>query len=76
MVLQGKEDRSSTIKFLSYMDTFFDCLNVSNRFDGVRKRKGSLAPYTSMDDCRFKVKNDVNSNSKELKKTCYSLPMH
>ena len=37
------------------MDTFFDCLNVRNTFDGNNKRNENLQPYRKASDERFKV---------------------
>ncbi|XP_064619457.1 uncharacterized protein LOC135482905 [Lineus longissimus] len=50
----GGHDTTSVEKFVRMMDQFFDCLNVSNRCTGARKRKPVLEPYTSPDDWRFK----------------------
>ena len=52
-----KEDVSETIKFVRYMDKFFDCLNVTNFNSGIHKKKRFQEPYTSKNDFRLKVYN-------------------
>ncbi|XP_033107351.1 uncharacterized protein LOC117109202 [Anneissia japonica] len=49
----GKESTESTVKFIRMFDRFFDCLNVSNCFKGIRNRKEELKEYRSSDDWRF-----------------------
>ncbi|XP_038062325.1 uncharacterized protein LOC119732793 [Patiria miniata] len=49
----GKVGLESTIKFIRYIDDFFDCLNVSNAYDYARLRKPNLEPYISAEDKRF-----------------------
>ncbi|XP_030833255.1 uncharacterized protein LOC105444767 isoform X2 [Strongylocentrotus purpuratus] len=51
--VQGLPETASTIRFIEYVDTFFDCLNVSTRFGGQRKRKDTLFPYSDQNDWRF-----------------------
>ena len=41
--------------FIRKMDTFFDCLNVSNQKSAVRVRKPAREPYRQEGDWRFKV---------------------
>ena len=36
------------------MDSFFDCFNTRNPEEAKRKKKPFLAPYTKLDDDRFK----------------------
>ena len=50
-------DTSETQRFVSYFDTFFDCLNVRSVNEWCIKRKPNLKPYTSPDDPRLKVQN-------------------
>lgn len=52
--LQGRHDTNGTINFIHMFDKVFDCLNVSRREEHRRQRKPELAPYTSLDDWRFK----------------------
>ena len=41
------------------MDNFFDCLNVRNKIEDVKKRNAFLQPYTNLNEERFKwLKND------------------
>ena len=44
-----------TIKFIRYMDKFFDCLNVTNLEVGYHKKKRFQEPYMSSNDFRLKV---------------------
>ena len=53
--VQGRQDTSSTILFLEYINAFFDMLNVSNVISGKRKRKPSMEPYRDATDWRFTV---------------------
>lgn len=46
---------SETQKFVRIMDKFFDCLNVRNLTEYIRKRKPNLKPYTDASDPRLKV---------------------
>lgn len=46
---------SETQKFVRNMDKFFDCLNVRNPTEYIKKRKPNLKPYTETSDPRFKV---------------------
>ncbi|XP_033103726.1 uncharacterized protein LOC117106473, partial [Anneissia japonica] len=58
MEMMGRHDMLSTIKFLRMVDQFFDCLNVSNLFQGKRTRKPALEPYRTKSDWRFKWLQD------------------
>ena len=40
---------------MSMFDKFFDDLNVSNYYSGVKQKKTFLQPYRSGDDFRLKV---------------------
>ena len=51
----SRDDVSETVKFVRYMDKFFDCLNVTNFNTGYHKRKCFQNPYTSKNDFRLKV---------------------
>ena len=44
---------STTAKFCSMMNSFFDYLNVRSTTEGKVKRNNFLLPYTSPDDERF-----------------------
>ena len=50
-----KPDTTQTRLFIRLFDQFFDCLNVTNKLEGVLKRKDLRLPYTSAKDQRFKV---------------------
>lgn len=50
-----RDDVSETVKFVRYMDKFFDSLNVTNFNAGIHKKKLFQEPYTSKDDFRLKV---------------------
>ncbi|KAK6168333.1 hypothetical protein SNE40_020890 [Patella caerulea] len=49
----GGEAATETARFIKLVDRFFDCLNVRSLYEGERKRKPDLMPYTSVDDPRF-----------------------
>jgi len=51
----GRDDVSETIKFVRYMDKFFDSLNITNFNTGIHKKKFFQEPYTSKDDFCLKV---------------------
>ena len=51
----GGGEASETAHFVSMVDKFFDCFNVSNFDSGKRKRKPFQDPYRSPDDNRLKV---------------------
>ena len=51
----GDESTTETQKFVRNMDKFFDCLNVRNLDEHIKKRKPNLKPYTDISDPRFKV---------------------
>ncbi|XP_070537602.1 uncharacterized protein [Ptychodera flava] len=49
----GPPDAHETVRFIRHMDKFFDCLNVRNFDEHMRKRKPNLKPYSDPDDARF-----------------------
>ena len=51
---QGDEAKG-TVKFIRMIDRAFDCMNVRSKYEGAKKRKPDLLPYTSLNDPRFKV---------------------
>ena len=46
----------ATRKFIELFNKFFDCLNVRNCNEGVRKKNANLYPYRSGDDERLTVR--------------------
>ena len=46
----------ATSEFISNIDKFFDCLNVTNYTNGKYKRKTSQNPYWSSNDKRLYVR--------------------
>ena len=55
LIIQGHPHTIATRQFISHMDDFFDCLNVSHTYTGQKKLKPMLYPYTSTNDNRFEV---------------------
>ena len=53
MALTGGPVVSETVKFISMMDKFFDCLNVDNYSSGCKERKPFKQPYRSSNDFRL-----------------------
>ena len=51
----GGEEASETARFVSMVDKFFDCFNVSNFDSGKKKRKPFQDPYCSPHDKRLEV---------------------
>ena len=51
----GGGEASETAHFVSMVDKFFDCFNVSNFDSGKKKQKPFQDPYRSPDDNRLKV---------------------
>ena len=49
------DEVSETVKFIWYMDKFFDCLTVTNLEVGVHKKKCFQDLYVSSKDIRLKV---------------------
>lgn len=50
-----KAETTETRLFIRLFDNFFDCLNVTNKLEGIMKRKDSRLAYTSANDQRFNV---------------------
>ncbi|XP_071508744.1 uncharacterized protein [Diadema antillarum] len=50
---QGHPETASTALFIRYINTFFDCMNVSQVNSGKRRRNAALRPYTDVSDWRF-----------------------
>ena len=50
----GPPEAQGTAEFCQWFDKFFDCFNVRNTVEHIRKRKEFLAPYQSPHDKRFK----------------------
>jgi hypothetical protein len=46
----GSPEVAGTAQFCLMMDKFFDCLNVRNKQEWVKKQKVNLKPYESVDD--------------------------
>jgi len=44
---------SETVKFIRYINDFFDCLNGAHSSEALKTNNDRLAPYTSVDDPRF-----------------------
>jgi len=55
LAIQGYEHTKATEEFIRLVDQFFDCLNVSQTFQGQKARKPALYPYKHADDWRFEV---------------------
>ena len=55
LTLTGGEKTQETAKFTSYLDRFFDSLNVSNFCNGKKQRKPFQDPYRSSSDFRLNV---------------------
>lgn len=55
LAMTGGPRAQETAKFVSMMDKFFDCLNVSDYNTGRFKRKVFKQPYRSGTDFRLKV---------------------
>ena len=54
------KETHATAELCSFMDSFFDCLNVMNQMEGITKRKKNLEPYHDVNDPRFVwLKNDL-----------------
>ena len=55
MQYYGDNQMKETIRFVTTVDKFFDCLNTRHPREGFIKRKPDLNPYTSPIDERLKV---------------------
>ena len=53
--LTGRDDVVETVRFITMMDKFFDCLNVNNFSMGNKNKKPFKQPYRSADDFRLTV---------------------
>jgi hypothetical protein len=49
----GDPNAKATAEYCSFLDKFFDCMNVRNSAEHILKRKPFLAPYRSVTDERF-----------------------
>ena len=52
---RGFDHTKSTEKSIRLTDMFFDCLNVTTTYEGVKSKKAALYPYREPDDWQFKV---------------------
>ena len=57
--LTGGEKTQETARFTSFLDKFFDSLNVSNFCNGKKRRKPFQNPYRSSTDFRLKVNSTL-----------------
>ena len=55
LTLTGGEKTQETARFTSFLDKFFDSLNVSNFCNGKKQRKPFQDPYRSSSDFRLNV---------------------
>lgn len=55
LTFYNEEDTMETRVFIRHMDYFFDCLNVRNDTEGIKKRKPQREAYIHPWDARFKV---------------------
>ena len=53
MFYYGGDDSSAPANYCKMVDGFFDCMNVRNGDEYIRKRKQKLAPYATLNDPRF-----------------------
>ena len=51
----GDAKTTETVKFCHTFGKFFDCLNVRNKSEYIKKKKPNLKPYTNPEDERLKV---------------------
>ena len=58
--LTGGVEVTETVRFVSMMDRFFDCLNINNFTSGKTKRKPFQDPFRSDKDFRLKVRVHVH----------------
>lgn len=61
--LTGGEEVLETVRFVSMVDPFFDCLNVNNFNIGKFKQKPFQDPYRSAQDFRLKVRKFTYINN-------------
>lgn len=55
LTFHDEDETTETRVFIRHMDNFFDCLNVRNHEEGVKKRKPWREAYFHSWDERFKV---------------------
>jgi len=55
----GDTSTTETKRFVMMFDKFFDCLNVRDLHQWVKKLKPDLKPYRKVTDARFEVMNMV-----------------
>ena len=55
----GDASTTETKRFVMTFDKFFDCLNVRDLHQWVKKLKPDLKPYRKVTDARFEVPNVV-----------------
>jgi len=55
LYLTGGSEAFETAYFVGKFDKFFDCLNVANYKNGIRKWKPFQLPYFTADDSRLQV---------------------
>lgn len=56
LTYHDNDDTTETRVLIRLVDKFFDCLNVKNNLEAIKKRKDNRRAYTSSHDERFKVK--------------------
>ena len=49
------DPKTTETEFCRTFDKWFDCLNVRNKSEYLRKKKPNLKPYTDPEDERLKV---------------------
>ena len=49
------EATTKTRLFIRLFDEFFDCLNVTNKLEGILRRKDAQLPYYNASDEHFEV---------------------
>ncbi|KAK3909613.1 Fukutin [Frankliniella fusca] len=64
---QNWKGTSELVRFIRYVNKFFDCLNGAYAAQGTRTRNENLAPYTDVDDQRFDWLGVPNPNRSEPK---------
>lgn len=64
---QGCVWTKQTQQLIYMLDQFFDCMNVSQTFQGQKARKDALFPYCNLSDWRFNVSNSIRFSIYGLK---------
>ncbi|KAJ8049382.1 hypothetical protein HOLleu_02107 [Holothuria leucospilota] len=54
LTMVNKPEYESTIYFITMVNKFFDCMNVTTVMEWERKRNDDLPPYSDANDIRFK----------------------